>query len=139
LKLVIPTPTEYFTRNAPKAIPVQDLRKSKRYSMGKSQAIKIIKKFVKALRHEGISVDRVILYGSCVTGKVRPESDIDVAIVSKDFGKDRVEEGMTLYRIAGKVNARLEPVPISIEAYRNDTWVPLIYEIKAKGLELKVA
>lgn len=94
---------------------------------------------MKALRHEGISVDRVILYGSCVTGKARPESDIDVAIVSKDFGKGRVEEGMTLYRIAGKVNACLEPVPISIEAYRNDTWVPLIYEIKAKGLELKVA
>jgi hypothetical protein len=46
---------------------------------------------------------------------------------------------MILYRIAGKVNACLEPVPISIEAYRNDTWVPLIYEIKAKGLELKVA
>jgi len=107
--------------------------------MGKSQAVKIIRKFVKALRHEGISVDRVILYGSCVTGKARPESDIDVAIVSKDFGKDRVDEGMTLYRIAGKVNACLEPVPISIEAYRNDTWVPLIYEIKAKGLELKVA
>lgn len=107
--------------------------------MGKSQAVKIIRKFVKALRHEGISVDRVILYGSCVTGKARPESDIDVAIVSKNFGKDRVEEGMTLYRIAGKVNACLEPVPISIEAYRNDTWVPLIYEIKAKGLEIKVA
>ena len=107
--------------------------------MGKSQAVKIIRKFVKALRHEGISVDRVILYGSCVTGKARPESDIDVAIVSKDFGKDRVDEGMTLYRIAGKVNACLEPVPISIEAYRNDTWVPLIYEIKAKGLEIKVA
>jgi predicted nucleotidyltransferase len=107
--------------------------------MGKSQAIKIVKKFVKALRHEGISVDRVILYGSCVAGEGRPESDIDVAIVSKDFGKDRVEEGMTLYKIAGKINARLEPVPISIKAYRDDTWVPLIYEIKAKGLELKVA
>jgi predicted nucleotidyltransferase len=105
--------------------------------MDKGQAIKIIKKFVKALRQEGISVDRVILYGSCATGKVRPDSDIDVAIVSKDFGKDRLEEGMTLYRIAGKVNAQLEPVPISIEAYRNDTWVPLIYEIKAQGLELK--
>jgi predicted nucleotidyltransferase len=105
--------------------------------MDKSQAIKIIKKFVKALRQEGISVDRVILYGSYAIGGVRQDSDIDVAIVSKDFGKDRVEEGMTLYRIAGKVNTQLEPVPISIESYRNDTWVPLIYEIKAKGFELK--
>lgn len=107
--------------------------------MDKNEAVRIIKKFAERLRQEGISVDRVILYGSYAAGKVRPDSDIDVAIVSKDFGKDRVKEGMTLYRIAGKVNARLEPVPISIEAYENDTWVPLIYEIKVKGLELEVA
>src|SRR4030042_6790856 len=107
--------------------------------MDKDQALKIIKKFVKRLREEGISVDRVFLYGSYAAGQGRGDSDIDVAIVSKDFGKDRVEEGMALFRIAGKVNARLEPVPISIKAYRDDTWVTLIYEIKAKGLELKVA
>jgi predicted nucleotidyltransferase len=107
--------------------------------MDKNQAIRIIKKFAKKLRQEGISVDHVILYGSFAAGRVRRDSDIDVAIVSKDFGKDRVKEGMALYRIAGKVDARLEPVPISVEAYENDTWLPLIYEIKAKGLELKVA
>jgi predicted nucleotidyltransferase len=107
--------------------------------MDKNQALKIIKKFVKRLRQKGISVDRVILYGSHAAGKGRRDSDIDVAIVSKDFGKDRVEEGTELYRIAGKVDARLEPVPISLAAYENDTWLPLIYEIKVKGLELKVA
>jgi len=107
--------------------------------MDKNQALKIIEKFVKRLRQEGISVDRVILYGSYAAEEGRRDSDIDVAIVSRDFGKDRVEEGMVLYRIAGKVDTLLEPVPISVEAYENDTWLPLIYEIKAKGLELKVA
>jgi predicted nucleotidyltransferase len=107
--------------------------------MDKNQALKIIEKFVKRLRQEGISVDRVILYGSYAAEEGRRDSDIDVAIVSRDFGKDRVEEGMVLYRIARKVDTRLEPVPISVEAYENDTWLPLIYEIKAKGLELKVA
>ena len=104
--------------------------------MDKNQALKIIENFVKRLRQEGVSVDRVILYGSYAAEKVRRDSDIDVAIVSRDFGKDRVEEGMALYRIAGKVDTRLEPVPISVEAYENDTWLPLIYEIKTKGLEL---
>ena len=107
--------------------------------MDKDQALKIIKKFVKRLREEGISVDRVFLYGSYAAGQGRGDSDIDVAIVSKDFGKDRVEEGMALYRIAGKVDTRLEPVPISVEAYENDTWLPLIYEIRSKGLEVRVA
>jgi len=60
--------------------------------MGKNQIIRTIKKFIRALKHEGISVDKVILYGSYAKGKARTDSDIDVAVVSKDFGKDRVEE-----------------------------------------------
>lgn len=71
-------------------------------------------------------------------GKVRPDSDIDVAVVSKNFGKDRVEEGMLLFRIAGKIDPRLEPVPISQKIYEDDTWIPLIHEIREKGVELKI-
>jgi predicted nucleotidyltransferase len=85
--------------------------------MGKGQAIRVIKEFVKALKREGITIDRVILYGSHATGNVRPDSDIDVAVISKDFGKDRVEEGMILFRIAGKIDPRLEPVPFSTKMY----------------------
>lgn len=104
--------------------------------MGKSQVIRTIKKFVRALRQEGISVERVILYGSYAKGKARADSDIDVAVVSKDFGKDRVEEGMSLFRIAGRIDTRLEPVPISLKTFENDTWVPLIFEIRKYGVEL---
>jgi len=60
-------------------------------------------------------------------------------VVSRDFGKDRTEEGMLLFRIAGEIDVRLEPVPISLDSYKNDTWVPLIYEIRTKGIELKAA
>ncbi|MBI5236532.1 MAG: nucleotidyltransferase domain-containing protein [Deltaproteobacteria bacterium] len=107
--------------------------------MVKGETVKIIKRFVKALKAQGISVERVILYGSYAKGNARPDSDIDAAIVSKDFGVDRVEEGMTLFKIAGKVDSRLEPVPISIKAFENDTWVPLIYEVREKGIELTTA
>lgn len=106
--------------------------------MAKREAVKSIKKFIKALKQEGITVDRVILYGSYARGKTRSDSDIDVAVISKNFGKDRVEEGMTLFRVAGKIDPRLEPIPISSESYQNDTWVPLIYEIKEKWIELEL-
>lgn len=106
--------------------------------MGKDQTIRVIRKFVKALKREGIPVDRVILYGSYAKGKTRPDSDIDVAVVSKNFGKDRVEEGMLLFRIAGKIDPRLEPVPISQKIYEDDTWIPLIHEIREKGVKLKL-
>ena len=106
--------------------------------MVKSEAVKIIKKFARALKKEGISIEHVILYGSYAKNKARFDSDIDVAIVSKSFGMDRVEEGMVLFRIAGKIDSRLEPVPISHRAYENDSWIPLIHEIREKGIELKV-
>jgi predicted nucleotidyltransferase len=106
--------------------------------MGKGQVIRVIKEFINALKREGINIDRVILFGSYAKGNVRPDSDIDIAVISKDFGKDRVEEGMTLFRIAGKIDPRLEPIPFSTKVYENDTWIPLIYEIKQKGIELKL-
>ena len=106
--------------------------------MGKDRSVRIVRKFIKALKQEGIPVDRVILYGSYAKGKTRPGSDIDVAVISKNFGKDRVEEGMTLFRIAGKIDPRLEPIPISSDSYEKDTWVPIIYEIKEKGIELEL-
>ncbi len=107
--------------------------------MGKGQVIRVIKEFVNALRREGITIDRVILYGSYTRGHARPDSDIDVAVISKDFGKDRVEEGMILFRIAGKIDPRLEPVPFSTKMYEKDTWIPLIHEIREKGEELNLS
>ena len=107
--------------------------------MGKGQAIRAIKEFVNVLKREGITIDRVVLYGSYVKGNVRPDSDVHVAVISKDFGKDRVEEGMILFRIAGKIDPRLEPVPFSTKMYEEDTWIPLIYEIKERGEELKIS
>ena len=80
---------------------------------------------------------KVIIYGSRVSGKARKYSDIDVAVVSPDFGKSNWSA--KLFEIAGEIDTRIEPVAISLESYKNDTWIPLIYEIRTKGVELKAA
>jgi len=105
--------------------------------MVEREIVEKVKEFVKELKRHGIKVTKVILYGSRIFGKARKYSDIDVAIVSPDFGKDRYEEGALLFEIAYKIDPLIEPVPISIESYENDTWIPLIYEIKKNGIELK--
>jgi len=104
--------------------------------MVEKSVIRIIESFVNALRKQKINVDKAVLYGSFSRGTQRKDSDIDVAIVSKDFGRDSVEEGMRLFRIAGDIDPRIEPVAISLESYEKDTWIPLIYEIRKKGIEL---
>lgn len=107
--------------------------------MVKKEIIKEVRRFVKEVKKHKIRVTKVIIYGSRVSGRAREFSDIDVAIVSPDFGKDTYTEGARLFEIASKVDPRIEPVPVSLESYMNDTWIPLIYEIREKGLELKVA
>jgi predicted nucleotidyltransferase len=104
--------------------------------MVKREIIGIVKRFRKTLEIEGINIAKIILYGSYASGKFHKDSDIDVAIVSPDFGVDRFEEGVKLFQIACKIDPRIEPIPISLESYQNDTWIPLIYEIKNKGIEL---
>jgi len=98
----------------------------------------VIRSFVLAVRAQGITVDRVILYGSRTSPKFRPESDIDIAIVSKDFGKDKVEERMRLLRIAGGIDSRLEPMALSRRSFEKDTWIPIVHEIREHGIALNV-
>lgn len=97
-----------------------------------------LREFREALQKRGIRVTKLILYGSRASGRQHKDSDIDVAVVSPDFGKDRFEEGVMLFEIACKIDPRFEPVPISVKSYLKDTWVPLIYEIRTKGKEIKV-
>lgn len=104
--------------------------------MVQREVIKKIRRFVAELKKQEIKVSKAVLYGSWVTGKTHEYSDIDVAIISPSFGKNRTEEGMLLFEIAGKIDPLIEPVPISSKSYQNDTWVPLIYEIRTNGKEI---
>jgi predicted nucleotidyltransferase len=97
-----------------------------------------VRRYARALARAGVHVDRLVLFGSWANGRPVPESDIDVAVVSRDFGRDTTEEGMFLFRVAGDVDPRLEPVALSPESYERDTWVPLVYEIRTTGREVKL-
>jgi len=96
----------------------------------------IILRFVETLNKKGIHVEKAVLFGSYASGNFRPSSDLDLAIVSPDFGKDKFEEGKMLLQMAWRVDPRIEPIPISSKSYENDTWIPLIYEIKENGIEV---
>ena len=106
--------------------------------MVEKEVIEKINKFVKKLKRNKIAVAKVIVYGSRARGTQRKNSDIDVAIVSPDFGRDRYEEGARLFEIASTIDPMLEPVPVSQASYEKDTWLPLVYEIRENGIEIKI-
>jgi len=97
----------------------------------------IIHRFADILAKKGIRVDQIIIYGSYASGNTTLYSDIDLAIISPDFGNDKYEESKLLLQTAWRVDPRLQPVPFSSESFNKKNWVPLIHQIKASGIRIK--
>jgi len=96
----------------------------------------IVGRFVAAVAAQGVHVERALLYGSVAAGRQTPDSDLDIAVVSSDFGRDRFEEGKMLMRLAWRIDPRLHPVPLSTDSFHHDTWIPLVHEIRKHGIEI---
>lgn len=94
-----------------------------------------LKKYIRILNAEGISVKKVILYGSYAKGTANETSDIDVCIVSDNLGKDYYKELIYLSSLASKVDDRIEPVPFT-PADLNDKYNTLASEIRKYGKTL---
>jgi len=84
--------------------------------------------FLKAVqRHQ--QVEAAYVFGSQVKNAATEWSDIDLAVVSPDFG-DRFEERLNLMRLA----ARIDPNPYTPEDF--DANDPLVSEIKRTGVRV---
>lgn len=103
--------------------------------MVKKKIIKIIKKYIEYLQNDGIEVEKAVIFGSYAKNNYKKESDIDVLIVSKSFGKNRVREGQELFKRIRFVDSRIEPIPVSLKEYENSE-NPFIEEIKKYGIEI---
>jgi predicted nucleotidyltransferase len=101
------------------------------------EVIEILRRFSGALEKDGITPHRLVLYGSAARGEATVESDIDIGVISELFGHDRLEEGVRLRVLAHAVDLRLEPIPLSEDAWEKDLWVPLIWEIRRTGIPLE--
>jgi len=103
--------------------------------MGISEIRQLVIELRALLKNNKIRADVFILYGSYAVKKNRVDSDIDIAVVSRDFGFDRFEEGSNLNYLASKVDHRIEAVPISLDDYLSSENIsPLMHEITSKGI-----
>jgi predicted nucleotidyltransferase len=102
--------------------------------MVKNEIAYIINKFIRELNKEGIDIIKIFLYGSYARGTERIDSDIDVAVVCKDFDIDPIEQNIKLWKIAVSVDTRIAPISFSISEFQED-FIPIISEIK-NGIDL---
>ncbi len=91
-------------------------------------------RFVAALQAKGLHVERAYLYGSYAKGHARRDSDIDIAIISKDLSGDWLDDYCRLTRIADGIDARMEVIPFLPKDFRDEN--PLVWEIKSAGIPL---
>lgn len=74
------------------------------------------------------------LFGSYAKGTANEMSDIDIAVVSDDFIKDRVDAQIELLQLAALIDDRLEPRAYKSEDFNFNN--PIAYEILKHGVKL---
>ncbi len=98
----------------------------------------IVKKYIDFLKQKGVSVSDAYLFGSYAKGNQKEWSDIDVCVVSPNFGKDYFDEMVYLHKLAYSVDDRIEPHPRTQEDL-NDPYDIFASEIKKYGIKINVA
>ncbi len=99
--------------------------------------LEIIIKYIQELSKE-ISIDKVIIFGSYAKNNYNEDSDIDIAIFSKDFKNSSIIEDMSFLLIkTSGLGIDLQPQPFTLDDYSNPDG--LVKEILDTGIELKVA
>ncbi len=99
------------------------------------QIIQIANNYVKQVVKSGIPITNAYLFGSYATNKPHRGSDIDIGIVSPQLGRDLIDEMVELGTIAGYVDERIEPHPMSPEDFA-EKYNLLAHEMKTHGISL---
>jgi uncharacterized protein len=104
-------------------------------SSAKDDAINKARKLIAMLISNGIDVYEAYLFGSVLMDKGNEFSDIDIAIVSKEFTGLPFYDAKKISKFRRAVDLKLEVHPFSLKDILNDP--PLFFvDIKAKGLRV---
>lgn len=102
--------------------------------MNSSDAINVAKQFAQQVKHK-FPVDKVILFGSYAKNRAWEGSDIDICVVSSEFGKDVLKEEFELIKIAMKIDHKISPIAFNSNDI-NNYWSQLAYEITKYGIQI---
>jgi predicted nucleotidyltransferase len=111
---------------------IQELKKQITPILEKNEAKRLAKEYSKVLKENNFSFEAVYLYGSYAQGGAKEWSDIDVAVVSNIFKRDREKYELLLWKLRRGLDSMIEPTGFTVEDF-NENNSPLVYEIKEKG------
>ncbi len=101
----------------------------------KQEITEVARKYVNYVRDQGITVSEAYLFGSWAKGNAKKDSDIDVCVVSEQFGRDDIDELQRLLHLTRKVDLRIEPISLTPEDLANH-YSTLSAEIRKYGIRI---
>ncbi len=82
--------------------------------MAEEKLIETIEYFRKQLLYEGVSISKIILFGSQAAGTANENSDIDIVVVSEDFAGKSISERVKLINMADARTIKKFMVPLDV-------------------------
>ena len=101
--------------------------------MDKRDAINIASRYADAVKLK-YDIVKIILFGSYARGNYHKDSDIDIAVILKDYNS-LIDIQLDLMRIRRKIDSRIEPHPFREKDF--DITNPIVNEIVKHGQDIK--
>lgn len=103
--------------------------------MDKTDALNIAQKYASVVK-ANFNYIRIILFGSYAKGNFNDDSDIDIAVVLKDYSS-LIDIQLELMRLRRNIDSRIEPHPFRESEF--DLSNPIVNEILKFGKEIKIS
>ncbi len=102
--------------------------------------LKGVEKYLQSLTKAGIQVSFGVIFGSYASGTADPLSDIDLLVVSPDFDDVASREAVKkLWRIAARIDSRIEPIPCGEIQWQKDVSNVIIEVARTQGQRVPAA
>jgi hypothetical protein len=98
-----------------------------------------VRTYLQALEAHGFAVSFGVLFGSQVAGRASALSDIDLLVVSPQFDALKGREAVDwLWRIAGRTDSRIEPIPCGEKQWQQDDSSAIVEIARRQGIQVRI-
>lgn len=104
-----------------------------------ANVIAVIRRYLQAVCEQGIPVHGAVLFGSYARGDEKPDSDIDLIVLSPIFDKAKTQQSLSaLWRLRATTDRRIEPIATGIEEWVHDRGSPILEIARREGIEISL-
>ena len=108
-------------------------------AQARQQIKKLVLQYIRNLESLGLSIQKVIIFGSQAKGDFKKDSDIDIAVIAKEFEKMGLwDRAKYLGKAARNIPYPIEALGFSPSQLKEVEQGTILDEITRRGIEVKI-